>query len=740
MSVCQGLLDHLKSREVARHAKPTRCSLQTPASASPKVETRDFLDCRSINYLCLQHIIYSLGCCVNSDTMPSSGNRKQLKFGHRRHIAKPRTSLGSMEAEKRQSSLTQLDFVSTPHSSSEVIRIPDTDDEDRDFIVEQPRKKRRVSSKNSADDDWTPRANKRSSTGCRSFKIKQENGREKGQQTMTQMEFVPSTHRQHIVDDIEDDQDQAIDGSDEEVEQHTRSSRRGGRKRTIPWIDRAQDVVEDMPAKKHTPSPTKESARRSSRKIVESLPDLAIHSIAAHDFTTPKKALRHLEIPSSQSPPSIKLSSKRSQKSGPIYTDQTSPSKRANTPRRSPLKEKNPNIAPQRWQPETQESQNPTMKMLQQVRMRTKLGKAPLHEEAPMPPPKTPHSRVLVEATQNEHQRAEVRPPPRKLRRVATVQDSQAEDDSLTIQAAPPKLSRISTIQDSQPEDLVLSSQLYRSMSSREDIKDLESQAYNDEYDYNEYDDPGPHTFDPVSAALDRDAARYAWTQTQAPVGVTQRTKTQVADSEAESDDDDDLDRGIVPDSDSEDEIILLPNSTKEPSQELCSEDFLAGQKQDQEYGKAKSPAHNHPANPEKNSSRGPSTSPPSSPPPLRPSQVSTIMPTQASPQQNHQQNNSNPNPKPHSNPNNHPSSPPPSPPAAAARRFHPAPATQALTISSSPLPLPPWSSSGEETGPAGLDVQPLKQERGARDDLDTLVDFSLPPPPPLGLSSSPWR
>lgn len=684
--------------------------------------------------------------------MPSSGNRKQLKFGHRRHIAKPRTSLGSVEAEKRQSSLTQLDFVSTPHSSSEVIRIPDTEDEDGDFAVEQPRKKRRVSSKNSADDDWTPRANNRSSTGRRSFKIKQENGREKGQQTMTQMEFVPSTHRQHIVDDIEDDQDQAIDGSDEEVEQETRSSRRGVRKRTIPWIDRAQDVVEDMPAKGHTPSPTKESARRSSRKIVKPLPDLAIHSIAAHDFTTPKKALRHLEIPSSQSPPSIKLSSKCSQKSGQIYTDQTSPSKRANTPRRSPLKEKNPNIAPPRWQSETQESQNPTMKMLQQVRMRTKLGKAPRHEEAPMPPPKRPQSRVLVEATQQGGQPAEIEPPPRKLRRVATVQDSQAEDESLATQAAPSKLSRISTIQDSQPEDLDLSSQLYRSISSREDIKDLESQAYNDEYDYNEYDDPGPHTFDPVSAALDRDAARYAWTQTQAPTGATQRTKTQVADSEAESDDDDDdLDRGIVPDSNSEDEIILLPNPTKEPSQELCSEDFLAGQEQDREYGKARSPTHNQPANPEKNSSRGPSTSPPSSPPPLRPSQVSTIMPTQASPQQQHQHqqhNNSHPKSQPHPNPNHRPSSPPPSPPRpssaiAAARNPRPAPATQALTISSSPLPLPPWSSSGEGVTGPGLDVGSLKQERGgARDELnlDTLVDFSLPPPPPLGGSSSPWR
>jgi hypothetical protein len=64
---------------------------------------------------------------------------------------------------------------------------------------------------------------------------------------------------------------------------------------------------------------------------------------------------------------------------------------------------------------------------------------------------------------------------------------------------------------------------------------------------------------------------------------------------------------------------------------------------------------------------------------------------------------------------------------------------TQALTISSSPLPLPPWSSSGE------VDLGLKTMSKGDRpenggNELASLVDFSLPPPPPLGMSSSPWK
>jgi hypothetical protein len=669
--------------------------------------------------------------------MPPTGIKKQKTFSHRRHISRPRASLGS-EKEKRQSSLTQLDFVSTPQTHN-VIPISSDDDEDGDFAVEQPRKKRRVSAKGSEGDDWTPRT--RSSGKRNSGKGKKKVGLERGQQTMTQIDFVPSSAGRHrLVDDIEDDDDL---GDEEHVGESPVALRRAGVKRTLPWTNQSDDEMDHIPQ-----SPVKATTRKQSRKVVQQQPDLALHDIATHDFTTPKKVARFQEIPSSQSPPSIKMSTRQSRKVQRQYLGQKSPSKspsvspsKSKSLRRTPLTEKSVNIVPLRWQPETQESQNPTMKMLQQVRLRTKLGGATLHEEAPMPPPtRRSERRVQVESSQADASVATKQPLPRKLQRTTTVQDSQASDENIMTQMPPRGLTRTLTVQDSQHEDLDLSSQLYQSMSSRENLQIIDSQADNDRYDEHEEEiedeeedqdqdqdqaeedeEEYPHTYDPVSAALDRDAARYAWTQTQAP--RTQHKRTQVMDSEDDSDDDD-LDRGIVPDSESEDEIILLPSLAAQdgPSQELCSEDLVH----------PNSEANEITPRPHAAVQKQPSPFPPSSPPPLRPSQVSTVMPTQSSPHFI----------LPAALAEAEEFSPPTSPPTAAKQSLIRKPQfqdTQALTISSSPLPLPPWSSSGE----VDLGLYTMSKGEGGDNggnDLASLVDFSLPPPPPLGMSSSPWR
>lgn len=671
--------------------------------------------------------------------MPPTGIKKQKTFAHRRHISRPRASLGT-ETEKRQSSLTQLDFVSTPQTN-DVIPVS-SDDEDGDFTVEQPRKRRRVSVKGSEGDDWTPKTGStRSSAKRTSAKTKKKGGLERGQQTMTQIDFVPSAQRRQLVDDIEDDGDdldfeeQPFAGRESPV-----AVRQTGAKRTLPWVDRSDDEMEHIPQ-----SPIRATEREGLHKALPQQTDLALHSIAAHDFTTPRKVARHMEIPSSQSPPSIKMSTKQSRKSQRHYLGQRSPSKSPSTSpskskglRRTPLNEKSVNVVPPRWQPETQESQNPTMKMLQQVRLRTKMGGAPLHEEAPMPPPtKRPQRRVQVESSQIDGPAVTIQTLPRKLQRATTIQDSQASDENIMTQMPPRRLARTLTVQDSQHEDLDLSSQLYRSMSSRENLQIIDSQAHNDRYDEDEEEDIDeegeelgneedeeeeyPHTFDPVSAALERDAARYAWTQTQAP--RTQHKKTQIVDSEEDSDDDD-LDRGIVPDSESEDDIVLLPSHSAQdgPSQELCSEDLVA----------PNSEANEPTPVPPKTVQNQPSPSPPSSPPPLRPSQVSTVMPTQSSPHFT----------VPAEIAEEEEYSPPTSPPTTTKQNMIKKPQfqdTQALTISSSPLPLPPWSSSGE------VDLGLYTLPKGDRTDnggneLASLVDFSLPPPPPLGMSSSPWR
>ena len=662
--------------------------------------------------------------------MPPTGIKKQKTFSHRRHISKPRASLGT-EKEKRQSSLTQLDFVSGTPQADEVIAIS-SDYEDGDFEVEQPKKRRRISAKGSEGGDWTPRTRSTRSSGKRhSAKTGKSDGLERGQQTMTQLEFVPSGQRPRPVDDIEDDDD------DLDYKEPSRE-RRGSAvafpkpaiKRTLPWSHQSDDEMEHVPQ-----SPVKNQGGKSLHKKAHQETDLALHSIAAHDFNTPKKAARHSEIPSSQTPPSIKMSTIKSRKSQRHYSIQKSPSKSPSTSpsklrglRRTPLTERSINVIPPRWQPETQESQNPTMKMLQQVRMRTRMGGASLHEEAPMPPPQSkPQRHSTAELVQADGPAATKQKLPRMLQRTTTVQDSQASDENLVTQMPPARLTRTLTVQNSQHEDLDLSSQLYRSMSSRENLRVIDSQAVNDHHDdyeedneddeeFEEEEEEYPHTFDPVSAALERDAARYAWTQTQAP--RTQHIKrTQVVDSEDDSDDDD-LDRGIVPDSESEDEIILLPSDG--PSQELCSEDMVAPNSEPEE----RTPR------PHTTAQKQPSPSPPSSPPPLRPSQVSTVMPTQSSP------HFANPAELAEAEECSPPTSPPTVPKQSLIRKpqFQD---TQALIISSSPLPLPPWSSSGEVD--LGLFTMSKGGDNGINE-LASLTDFSLPPPPPLGMSSSPWR
>jgi len=671
--------------------------------------------------------------------MAPTGIKKQKTFAHRRHISKPRSSLGS-EKEKPQSSLTQLDFVSTPRTSH-VISIPSDDEEEEegDFAVEQPRKRRRGSAKGSEGDGWTPKTRgKRPSEKRSSAKAKKRDGLEKGQQTMTQIDFVSSGQNHYVEDDIEDDEESGLENKPDA------GPRKGGSKRTLPWMNEQQDENNYVPQ-----SPVTDSRTKSPSKTVHPQPNLALHSIATHDFTTPKKLVRHLEIPSSQSPPSIKLSSKKSQRSQRHLLGQKSPSRspskspsKLNPMWRSPLKEKPANIASPKWDPETQESQNPTMKMLHQVRLRTKLGGAPLHEEAPMPPPRRPLRHDKDGKSQTNKIPDTQLAPVRTLKRTATVQDSQASDENIKTQAPSLGLHRTQTIQDSQHEDLDMSSQLYRSLSSRENLRIIDSQANNEDYDYNEdnYDEEDyPQTYDPVSAALDRDAARYAWTQTQAP-RTQYTTRTQIADSEDEDEtDEDDLDRGIIPDSDSEDEIVLLPSASKHGgrsrSQELSGDDFAA----------AITHTDNDPANlPGAQAQQNQlSNSPPSSPPPLRPSQVSTIMPTQSSPRHHHTSNKRSADQPTEEASEAQEFSPPTSPDSQRRIKVTQVKDTQALTISSSPLPLPPWSSSGEVD--LGLDLAKGegKDDQGnfnTNSELASLVDFSLPPPPPLGMSSSPWK
>lgn len=326
--------------------------------------------------------------------------------------------------------------------------------------------------------------------------------------------------------------------------------------------------------------------------------------------------------------------------------------------------------------------------------------------------------------------------------------------DDLSLELPPRQLKRTATVQNSQLEDMDLSSDLYRSISASSRTQqqiDYDSNAHDNLHDEGGTYDQGPYTYDPVSAALERDAERFGWTQTQAPLG-------RVANSVDDKDDGDDydLDHGIEPPSDNEDDVVMLPKPARAISQEL-------GDLSDPPAGALEEPlpaagAANEPGEPEAadgaltevaSEQDPPSDSPPSSPPTLRPSQTSTVVPTQMSPR--HATQRVKFEVKEYSPPTSPPAPREKAVPAPISPSQKPAeqgrlgsvirPRTQEFQFSSSPLPFPPWSSP-ERGRWAGMETQSLREngnEAGkAREALNNLTDFSLPPPPPLMSSSVP--
>lgn len=264
------------------------------------------------------------------------------------------------------------------------------------------------------------------------------------------------------------------------------------------------------------------------------------------------------------------------------------------------------------------------------------------------------------------------------------------------------------------------------------------------------YEEMYPQTYDPVSAALDRDAARFGKTETQ--LDAEQSYKSD------EDHDDDDLDAGIdhrefrtleeeavefVPSSQPlEKKIPSSPELGEANAQPKQEAPHAVGDVDDSGYGShasvipssqpgdANGRASQEPlAWPEPHKSQvpearkltqehqNPQTQPShlvskptrlmereqqSLPPPVRPSQVSTVGDSQAE----------------HSRPN-----------SAHGVPFtftSPQKSARVWDLSSSPLPLPPesWCSA---------DANVADQQTSS----DGLADFSLPPPPPLLLSSS---
>lgn len=659
---------------------------------------------------------------------------------------KPPSSIPTLG--KKQSSLTQMQWTGTPRQTIAI-----SSDEDNDEYKEPPAKKQKISAK-------------------KGKKLKLED-REAGQSSFTQVDYLGRMRLPRRSD---------MDAEGFQI-----------------WHD--SDTEEDfedsspVPAGPSALSPTtkNELSEREIPEIAESSQSISnegqqddVHSSEPEckppKLRTPQK-VRFVEVTSSQTPPSTRLSTQR-------------PSLRERSVSCSPLKERSGNAQSPLKKLQSPESQNMSMKMLERVRFanqqRARKGQ---------PQSENRFDEDLVQCAAEATDEFSLRtypmppPPPRALERRTTVQDSQADDLDTTMaftqNDARPKLVRTGTIADSQRdssnETIAEDSQAQRPVRRLRRVATVQdSQADDSDFDFDDdaalakspgnrdtiYNDViddevrsdhfGEGTYDPAFSALDRDASRFQWTQTQGrlPVGGE--------DSETENED---LDRGCttnlpVKDGKScDDETAKIiehpaplssPEATTEsnlgtevpvegavdPSfSEAALRDDSACESGDQISALRGNQVPSSPPPPEPlHTADGKTASTeeshvPSSPPPLRPSQVSTVVPTQASTEWRAQ--------SPQKKIKAEPFSQPPTPRhQQKSQTFNflsspqkPSSLWQPESLSSSPLPPPPWNSPGKHRF-----VHPSRETEGSLDfgtfmQMDSLADFSLPPPPPLSSS-----
>lgn len=425
-------------------------------------------------------------------------------------------------------------------------------------------------------------------------------------------------------------------------------------------------------------------------------------------FQTPRK-VRFTEVPSSQTPPSTAKSGK-------------SVLRKTDT-QRSPLKERSGNAqsaAPIDYSPE---NQNISMKMPERVRFATR--KVPLNDSTHQQR-STENARVAVEDV-TAIPDSPVKNPTPTLARKSTIRDSQSEDGALSSGGSaenliqpPRKLKRVATVQDSQlEEDEILSNANAVDFADEED----DNMQLVKESQYRDTDTQA--TFDPAMSALDRDASRFGWTQTQ---HLHSDVEEEYVDDET---DDEDLDKGCTtnatghtatPPSDPPvSDLEKAPRTTgeehKEPHRRLppipAPTTAIKLARPDSRDDSASESGDHAPKGKEEIQIL-------SSSPPPHPSQISTIVPTQASVRED---SLSKPLKSQHTQPRS----------LAEPQSFTVSPhkPIQYGHLSSSPFPLPPWSSPEKQRFACKADCSPVSSSQAK-----FVVDYSLPPPPALSSSS----
>ncbi|TKA71741.1 hypothetical protein B0A49_04992 [Cryomyces minteri] len=360
---------------------------------------------------------------------------KQKKFNPRRRVAKP---LGHIkpEAPKRQSTLTQIDFAQlTPREGFDL----DTHSGDEEWELPGRRKRRRTASRD-----------------------------RKRQSTLTQIDF--GTRVAPSSDEGEFDLDERVQNEDVDTKRGWHVEKGGdvefvnqGQKPTVAARDQFAGYITAERGDSEVVScagPT--TARESAclRIVEDSRAPADAGTINPFDPRTPRK-IRVLEVPSSQSPPDAPLST------------QSLRSYYANA--RSPLHQKSVNILP------TQKSPSKAQW---------------LASDLSPSPHKIPSCQDILDMETS----VSSAPKPAQLKHQHTIQDSDDEKE-----LSPLKLRHQYTIQDSDEEILEDSNSRVNEMEYSYAV--MHTQGSPDDFEILGTD--FGYSYNPVNSALSRDEARY---------------------------------------------------------------------------------------------------------------------------------------------------------------------------------------------------------------------------------------
>lgn len=697
-------------------------------------------------------------------------------LGARRRTVRHSSTVPSLN--KKQSSLTQMQWIGTPRGVVDI-----SSDDDDDEYEERPAKKQKTSAKKAKKSKFSKRA--------------------PDQNSFTQMPYLEMM-RQPRRATVDKDGFQRWQDSetDEEFGSSSPAPGAGLSTSTPETVMKAEQPEDQAPEiAESSQGVSTQSQQNDSRDSAPSQKTLPLR--------TPQK-VRFVEVPSPHTP----------------TTSRPKPVLRSRSASRSPLKERSVNAPSPMKTQQSPETQHLSMKMLERVRFKNQQRACMRQQRQAGNYTEADLEQCAAEATDEFSLRTcPMLPPPRALQRKSTVEDSQAEEDDISLSMAnspSPKLVRTVTIGDSQrnssnetlAEDTQVErpSRMFRRVGTIQD-----SQAEESDFDFDDdvsltahppavhaiqedggghetqHEDFGDGTYDPAFSALDRDATRFEWTQTQKHRSQMWPSQEIVAGGVDSVTEDEDLDRGCasrlppqhiekpVEDVDvpmplpsptrriedklggqtprkravetslAEDALrddgacesaeqmpgskgVLVPSSPPPPRDLVPAHEMASNTKETQVPTSPPPPQHLQAAGEKTSNTDGSHV--PSSPPPLRPSQVSTVVPTQMS------------MPPVVSSPRKkikaEPFSLPPTPrhlqksqPFGFLRS--PQKTWQPESLSSSPMPLPPWSSPEKHRF-----VQPCREgddgdasfELGSQLQMDSLADFSLPPPPPLSSSS----